>query len=216
MFTQKNPLQKFLLQYAKSNNPLFFIQIGANDGITSDPIHELVKKYRWKGILVEPVPYLFRKLKENYANQSADLIFANIAISQAVEKRKIYYISDEKGELPTWATGLNSFNKDHILWQERNFPMIGEFIEEETINCMPLSDLMKQNSVERLDLLLIDVEGYDYEVLKQLDSTPCLPNVVIYEHQCLGEKKNLSQDFIKSKGYEIFESGGDTIACLNA
>jgi FkbM family methyltransferase len=211
-FQKKSSLQSFLIRYAKSNANPFFLQIGANDGVTGDPIHQLVKRHLWKGILVEPVPYLFEKLKKNYANLASNLIFENVAISNESEKRIIYYISDEKNELPTWAKGLNSFNKTHILWQERNFPNIGEYIKEESIDCVSLKELLNRNSVDEVNLLLIDVEGYDYDILKQLDSIPELPDVVIYEHKCLGDQKCESQQFMISKGYDIFESGGDTIA----
>ena len=49
----------------------FFVQIGANDGrslggtpgVTDDPIFEYVHTYRWSGLLVEPIPYLFDRLR---------------------------------------------------------------------------------------------------------------------------------------------------------
>ena len=47
-----------------------FVQIGSNDGKTGDPIYELVSKNQhWKGVLVEPVDFLHRKLKANYSNR---------------------------------------------------------------------------------------------------------------------------------------------------
>ncbi len=46
----------FLSLLARKYKDLHFIQIGANDGVTNDPIHDLVKSYHWKGVLVEPLP----------------------------------------------------------------------------------------------------------------------------------------------------------------
>jgi hypothetical protein len=33
---------------------VFFLQVGANDGLMDDPIHFLVRKYGWCGVLLEP------------------------------------------------------------------------------------------------------------------------------------------------------------------
>ena len=44
-----------------------FVQIGANDGVTGDPLRELVLKHQLSGIFVEPLPDLFARLQANYA-----------------------------------------------------------------------------------------------------------------------------------------------------
>jgi hypothetical protein len=33
-----------------------FIQVGAFDGITTDPLHKYITRYGWRGILMEPQP----------------------------------------------------------------------------------------------------------------------------------------------------------------
>ena len=62
-------LDKIMIDYNKKHKDFFFVQIGANDGFKADPIYLYVRKYGWKGILVEPVSYIFEKLKENYKVQ---------------------------------------------------------------------------------------------------------------------------------------------------
>ena len=48
----------------------FFIQIGANDGLTGDTLNQYIKKFKWTGILVEPVAYVFEMMKINgYTSQ---------------------------------------------------------------------------------------------------------------------------------------------------
>jgi hypothetical protein len=34
----------------------YFIGIGANDGVTHDPLYPFVRDFRWRGIIVEPIP----------------------------------------------------------------------------------------------------------------------------------------------------------------
>src|SRR5271155_2568223 len=60
---------------------IFFLQIGAHDGVSYDPIHNYIAKHHWKGLLVEPQPAVFQKLKENYAGEK-QLLFENSAIAQ--------------------------------------------------------------------------------------------------------------------------------------
>lgn len=43
------------------------------------------------------------------------------------------------------------------------------YIIEAKLKCLTLDEIFQQNRVKQLDLVHIDVEGYDYEVLKQLD-----------------------------------------------
>jgi hypothetical protein len=45
------------------------VQIGSNNGKSGDPIYRIILQRKgWKGLFVEPVPYLFHQLKTNYGN----------------------------------------------------------------------------------------------------------------------------------------------------
>ena len=47
---------------ATAQRRVVFVQIGSNDGVTSDPLQYFVDRYAWSGILVEPVPHVFERL----------------------------------------------------------------------------------------------------------------------------------------------------------
>ncbi|MFO1348206.1 MAG: hypothetical protein U1F12_06435 [Pseudomonadales bacterium] len=57
----------------------FYVNIGANDGITNDPIFPFIEKYNWHGIQVEPVLSTFNQLKINLASFK-NTIFENSAV----------------------------------------------------------------------------------------------------------------------------------------
>ena len=63
----------------KPPGEFFFVQIGAFDGVTADPIYHLVRRYGWRGVLVEPQVEAFERLKQNYSGQP-HLQFFNVAI----------------------------------------------------------------------------------------------------------------------------------------
>src|SRR5437773_4508030 len=63
---------------AMLDSPEFtFVQIGASDGVRSDPIHQYVTKYHWRGVLVEPQRDVFRSLCANYSAET-QLRFENV------------------------------------------------------------------------------------------------------------------------------------------
>ena len=45
------------------------IQIGAMDGINFDDTRGFLDMYKWKSLLIEPVPDLFNELKENFKDR---------------------------------------------------------------------------------------------------------------------------------------------------
>ena len=57
-------LDKKLKKYLNFKNG-FFIECGANDGVNQSNTWYFEKKLNWRGILIEPVPNLFKELKKN-------------------------------------------------------------------------------------------------------------------------------------------------------
>src|ERR1035438_3422409 len=66
---QSAPVFSLAIHYllATRGDQLSFIEVGANDGEFDDPLREYIVKYPWKGVLIEPQPDVFERLKANYA-----------------------------------------------------------------------------------------------------------------------------------------------------
>lgn len=75
-----NVLEFVIFYYLASSAPFSFVQIGANDGVRWDPLHDLILKHHLVGLLVEPLPDMFEQLKKNYVSES-QLSFENVAIA---------------------------------------------------------------------------------------------------------------------------------------
>ena len=214
-------VSNLIRKYIKDESCVFFVQVGSHDGITGDPIHNLVvENLHYRGIFCEPVPRNFDLLKRTYAYaKHADkrLRFENLAISQAKEIKKFYCLSQdiEKNKtlmdiLPQTYDQLSSFNKDHVK-------SLGEgvipYILEIDVPCLSLPDLLDKHQVKKLDLLHIDVEGFDYQVLSQLDFSKYHPKVILYEHAHLSEsEKKQAKTLLDQHGYGVAVHGGDTLA----
>ena len=64
----------------KKNGSLFFLEVGAMDGVNHDELHKHIIKNDWSGVLVEPVKDMFAKLKETYKHKTK-LQFENSAVT---------------------------------------------------------------------------------------------------------------------------------------
>ncbi len=196
------------------SDKFFFIQIGANNGLLDDPINHYIKKYHWKGILVEPVHEYFNSLKKTYAMEKG-LFFENSAISDRRGKKRIYRLKHGVKNIARWYQGLASFDKDNLIAHKFGFPEIEKYIEEETVNCITLLDLVSKYKAKKVDLLCIDVEGYEMTIIKQIPLLKVKPSIILYEHKHLN--KNDRQEchgILVGLGYTLSRKITDTICYL--
>jgi len=93
---------------------VFFVQVGAMDGVWLDPIHEFVTSLAWRGILLEPLPDMFARLKANYAGCEG-LTFIDAAITDfdgTIEMTRIDPAAVEQGALTDIALAISSMMPD--------------------------------------------------------------------------------------------------------
>ncbi len=214
-FRQSDPtIQERILKAVGSKPAVFFVQVGSNDGLQGDPIHDLiVARENWSGIFIEPIDFLFQRLRRNYGSAER-FIFENVAIGSEKGSKKFYYVSEKaKSELnlPYWHDQLGSFDKDHIT------KMMGEemrpYIVEEDVQCLPLQDVLDRNRVNTIDLLHIDTEGFDYKVLSQLDLQRYKPSVILFEHHLLpNDEFDKARKLLRGNSYRLVQYGNDILA----
>lgn len=197
---------------------LFFVQVGSNDGKQGDPLHKLIKSNtNWRGIFIEPVKFVFDRLVKNYHNNER-FIFENVAIGEKEGKTKFYYLDEKaeteiKGGLPWWHDQLGSFDKDHI---QKHFDFdIQSYIVEEEIDCLRLDHILERHGVSELDLLHIDTEGFDYNVLSQVNFEKYRPKCILFEIHHLSEsQEQKSEKLLEKFGYKLERYGVDVLAVL--
>src|SRR5262249_49946378 len=158
-------LSRLLSRFARIEPDVFFLQIGAHDGRTDDPLHGLIRKYHWKGVLIEPVPYLFDRLVYNYSGV-AGLVFENKALADSDCRPIFYYLRESADHSPVWYDQLGSFYKEVILRHRGGLPDIGDYIVAAPVDCICFQTLVAAHRISRIDLILIDTEGYDLQILQ--------------------------------------------------
>jgi FkbM family methyltransferase len=193
---------------------VFFIQIGAMDGVTFDPLRRHIVTNKWRGILVEPLVDCFTRLCANYSGMQ-NLTFENVAITEKQEVRRLNRVPSNaisgKG-LPEWTLGIASFFTDRnaiggIGCSQEEYERIRDCVIEEEVKCIPLDTLLSLNDVDRIDLLQIDTEGYDFRILKQLDFTRYRPYVINIEFVLLPpDEQRECLRLLAQNGYKVGKS----------
>jgi hypothetical protein len=89
----ENFFDKAVHYLGKTNPNTFVMNIGAMDGVMFDELIGYTNMYNFKGLYVEPIPYLFDKLKNNIPNDGN--LFENSAISDYNGEIKMLTIDKE-------------------------------------------------------------------------------------------------------------------------
>ena len=157
------------------------VVIGAHFGVWLND--ELTRFDKENILLVEPVPYNYKKLKEKFIKSSNIHICTNVIFSEN-KVSKFYYVN-EKSILKLgkhWASGIGSFNKNHILdHRTKRFKIEDEDIDEIEIEFITFDVLIKKFEIKSIDKLQIDVEGAEFEILKSIDYTKTEINSIQFE-----------------------------------
>jgi len=76
-----------------------------------------------------------------------------------------------------------------------------------------LQDVLDKHGVKEIDLIHIDVEGFDYGVLSQINFEKYKPLVILYEHFHLSmDEKAKAESLLKNQGYTLLNFDEDTLA----
>ena len=157
------------------------VVIGAHSGIWLTP---LLEKYKEQSILlVEPVPHNIQELKENISKYK-DIKIETSAVSSKNEVQKFYFVKPESVKKlgKHWASGIGSFDKQHILnHKNKRFKVENSDIDEIEIQYLTFTDLVNKYSIISIEMLQIDVEGAEYQILNSIDFTKISIQKIIFE-----------------------------------
>jgi FkbM family methyltransferase len=210
---------RLIRAFARTHSSAFFVEIGSNDGEQHDHLRRFILSQEWAGIMVEPVPYVFERLRRNYA-EVPRVILENAAIAERDGRLPFYYLVDatveERSRLPDWYDGIGSFRKETVLSHVRHIPDIERRLVCTEVPALTFDSLCDKHGADRVDLLVVDTEGYDWEIIRHLDFSARRPELMIYEHYHLDPAdRRAAAERLHDLGYETMEEGFDTF-CLDA
>lgn len=171
-----NQLDKRLEPYLMAKKSGFFIEAGANNGIRQSNTLYFEKYHHWTGLLIEPIPELAEQcrhnrphcLVENFALVSSDYPSDN------VEMVYCNLMSVVKG-------GMSNEDEQKHIQSGEQFLSQSEKVYITNVPVTTLSTILDKHQIERIDLLSLDVEGYEAQALRGLDLDRHRPEFMLIE-----------------------------------
>lgn len=165
-YASLNQLDRKLETYVDYDNG-YFVELGANDGVTQSNSLYFEKYRNWRGLLVEPTPQNFLKCRQNRSARNSIYCAACVSFDYDHEFVRLAY-----SNLMSTPVNLESDIQDpraHAALGDR-FLDSGETVFEfgavaRTLNFL----LLDAGAPRQIDFLSLDVEGAELEVLKGVD-----------------------------------------------
>ena len=218
---EQTPIYQLLAKASRNLPEVGFIQIGANDGMSVDPIREfVVANAHWHGALVEPVPQIFALLRRNYSYLEGKrrLAFFNVAVSNEEGAQEFWKIKDEYlREFPLFAYGVGSFDREHIVRHFPNVPNLESKLQVIQVPCRTYQQIREQAGLADVHLLHMDVEGHESRILESIDLSHSAPLIILFEISHM-EEPTRARIFgmLQNLGYRIEIDGADCLETLRS
>ena len=195
-----------------TDSPIVIFQVGAFDGCLSDALEPILSKTgSYKAVLVEPQPSAFESMHRRYKGR-ADLICENCAVA------------DKDGEVILFTSPSTSTPFASILKSQRKRVAleVGSVLELK-VPALTARSLLAKHSLDHVDILMIDTEGYDYQVLLQfLQGCKRIPKLIQLESHHLERADRIElRRTLAENDYDFIDAGQDTVCfhrscfCIN-
>ena len=203
-----DPLRVLAIARSLAGCDGLYVEAGANDGIRQSNTLLIQQELGWRGLLVEPSPSAFAELCLNRPDDhliNAALVapeMAGIPIKGTFKDGHltgtiVSSLFDRSPDLPKGKiqSGLVRFRKAFYL-PPKSTPL--------NVPTTTLDLALQEVGIDRVDLLSLDVEGFELQALKGLDFKQIRPSVIILEVR-KGEAWDLIQ-LLTSRGYALVEN----------
>ena len=189
-----------------------FIQVGAFDGITRDPLRKYICKCGWMGVVVEPQARAANRLRELYRGNDR-IVILQAALDGESGRRTLFTVDSQTA--PAWAGGLASFQRDTIIKHSDLIPGLETMIREDSVDCITFDDILRRLPSERVDLLQIDTEGSDAHILSLFPFRRVIPAIIHWEvkHLTKTEREDCL-DHLTEFGYRFALSGSEDMLAV--
>lgn len=148
-----------------------FVEVGANDGKTGSFTYNLAT-LGWKGIYCEPISEIYNLCVENH-KQHVNTICLNVGCGSKEEELEI-----------TVANTLSTIDSEMLeMYKNTNWAKSTLRNSYTTkVKIKKLDSLLEENKIEpNFDVFILDVEGYEEEVLKGFSLDYYKPKIIVIE-----------------------------------
>ena len=163
----------------------FFLEAGAHDGFFESNTYYLEKFKGWDGVLIEPVPELYR---ECVRQRPKAKVFNCALVSSDYSDLELEMVSAD----------TMSFVKSETKEQDTRAKLVKTWVKPEEISVLArtLTSILDELEVVKVDFLSLDVEGYEMSVLRGLDFSKYRPDYILMEFFLEETKKEEVEAYI--------------------
>ena len=204
-------------------------------GDYNDPLFAAIHNISWStALLVEASPPIAAALKHSVAARpplplATSLRVLNEGICPGERRALPFFSFARHGSLPRWASQTGSFNRSHLtkhfsliqlLSRQWSASRLEAAITSTPVPCGPLSELMEREQVRQPSVLMIDIEGFDCQVVASLDWCAVRPALVIYEYVHCADahleaaRRSIRRPCADGRRYEAVNSGQNVFNML--
>jgi len=177
----------------------FFVEVGANNGVSQSNTKIFEDLFGWNGLLIEANPHMYKQCVKNRPNS----IVENYAlVSPGYEGNTVKGDFDDEER--------NAALKGSIAGKIKGISIEKtpeRFVE---VPAITLTKLLEKHHVTKIDFFSLDVEGSEMDVLKGLDFHRYSPMYILTEVSTKDtpwRTKNKDEicEFLERHGYEMVE-----------
>jgi FkbM family methyltransferase len=174
----------------------YFVEVGCIDGRRFS--NTLTFEERgWKGMCVEAHEGFIELLKKNRPGS----IICHCAAAEQDEEGVTFY-ANARGSLSTLDPNKESEFKEKFKEYFTGF-------QKQQVQKRRLDTLFKENKVGKIDILSIDIEGYELEALRGIEFNKCRPRVIVVESDSKEDESSLDNLLIGKGYYKSVRVGGN-------
>ena len=154
---------------------VFFVDVGAHDGISINNTLYFEKNNNWTGINIEPLKNVFDKLVINRPNN----INLNCAICNFNGTTNFLCNTGYTEMLSGIQSAFDNRHLKRILYENNMYGSSTKIIH---VNTKKLETIFDDYNVKHINYLSIDVEGAEFEVIKSINFNNVFIDVIEFEN----------------------------------
>ena len=194
-------LDEKMLKYLNFNNG-FFIEAGANDGISQSNTFLYEKEFGWTGLLVEPN---FIKCSQCKTNRPNSIVENYALVSDSYLNDYIEGDFNHDG----YVESLTSMVLDEGDWCDDILRDCKKEKKESSnvvkVPAITLNELLEKHNIQKIDFFSLDVEGYEISVLNGFDIEKYLPTYMLIETTSFENRRKVIFDYMEDRNYKVVE-----------
>ena len=179
-------------KYFKNRVGGVFVDSGAHDGKSLSNTFFYEKALNWKGLCIEPLPKVFKQLKEN---RSCILVEGAAWKEDTIKQFRIVegYSEMLSGFIDTYPDAHQKRIADEIA-------LMGGSSVDVNIKCFDVTKLLLKHKLTKINFLSIDVEGSELDILESIDYNKIRIDIILAENNYNDSRL---ASFLETKGYEL-------------